>query len=150
MIPYVFVTLDALPLTPNGKVDRKTLATQSLEGAQQNIEEAPPMTEVEHKLVETIQDILQIKVTNIHQNFFEMGLTSLSLVQVRKQLQDAFDKELTMVALFQHPTIAKLSTYIDDNEIHLLDMKNIINRAMSRMRSRRSRKDRKRIKNERI
>ena len=112
MIPNLIISLEKFPLTPNGKIDRKLLATQPLKRLLKKVEDNPPTTEIELKLVTIIQNISDMNINNVHQNFFELGLTSLSLIQVRKKLHETFNKELSMVDIFRHPTIQKLSDYM--------------------------------------
>jgi len=48
------------------------------------------------------------------QTFFELGLTSLRMVEVRERLEEMFGVEIATVALFDHPTIDGLSGHLVD------------------------------------
>jgi len=46
-------------------------------------------------------------------NFFDLGGNSLRLVQVREQLQTLFTKELSIIEMFQYPTVRALGQYLN-------------------------------------
>jgi amino acid adenylation domain-containing protein len=111
MVPNIFVTLDALPLTPNGKVDRKALPVPDQARPDLEAIYLPPQTEVEKTIANIWQEVLCIEEIGIHDNFFELGGHSLLLVQVHSKLQKLFQK-LSVVNLFQYPTINYLAKYL--------------------------------------
>ncbi|MEH1989379.1 MULTISPECIES: non-ribosomal peptide synthetase [unclassified Nostoc] len=113
MMPSAFVMLDALPLTPNGKVDRQALpapgtARPKLEAAYQ-----PPQTEIEKTIASIWQEILNVGDVGIHDNFFELGGHSLLLIQVHSKLQKVFQRDFTLVDMFEYPTISHLAKYFN-------------------------------------
>jgi len=112
MVPAVFVLRDALPLTANGKVDREALPGPEF---QRQLEEAyvPPQTRTEHQIAAIWREVLQVEQVGREDNFFELGGNSLLLTQVHSKLCDAFGRELSMVELFQAPTISTLATHYD-------------------------------------
>jgi acyl-coenzyme A synthetase/AMP-(fatty) acid ligase len=109
MVPSVFVTLEALPLTPNGKVDRRALpAPEALRPAL----EAPyvvPQTDAERLIASVWQSVLQMDKVGIYDNFFELGGHSLRMAQVHRKLQEVFGPSLSMVEMFQYPTVHSLA-----------------------------------------
>jgi acyl carrier protein len=105
MVPAVFVRLEALPVTSNGKVDRQALPVpQPFAG----IYEAPD-TEVQNTIAEIWQAVLRLERIGLHDSFFELGGTSLSLVEVRSRLREALGCEVSLVDLFRSPTVASLA-----------------------------------------
>ncbi len=112
MIPSAFVMLDFLPLTPNGKVDRRALPAP--DGLRPELEVAyiAPQTDAEQTIAAIWQELLQVEKVSIHDNFFEIGGTSLLLVQVHSKLREAFNKHVSMVEMFRHPTINSLAKYL--------------------------------------
>ena len=115
MVPAAFVTLEALPLTPNGKVDRKALPIPDQVRPELEAVYLPPQTEVERTIANIWQEILLIEEIGIHDNFFELGGNSLLLVQVHKKLQQKY-QHLSLVDLFQYPTINYLAKYLTQKE----------------------------------
>jgi acyl carrier protein len=49
----------------------------------------------------------------IHDNFFELGATSLDLVQLNSRLKETFGKEIPIEKMFSYPTIVSLAGYLD-------------------------------------
>src|SRR4030066_1235848 len=77
MIPSYFIPLKKLPLTPNGKVDRKALP--ELDGnINTGTEYEAPRNEIEEKLAEVWQKVLDIEKVGINDDFFELGGHSLT------------------------------------------------------------------------
>ncbi len=113
MIPAAFVTLEVLPLTPNGKIDRKALPAPDTTRPQLEAAYQPPQTEVEQKIADIWQEVLNVENVGIHDNFFELGGHSLLLVQVHSKLREVFKRELSVLDLFRYPTISSLADYFN-------------------------------------
>ncbi|MEA5549546.1 amino acid adenylation domain-containing protein [Anabaena cylindrica UHCC 0172] len=115
MIPCEYIFLDTLPLTPNGKVDRKALPVPKI-GASKSVDIfTPPTTEIEQSLAKIVQEILQIEAVDIHNNFFELGMDSLKLVQIKNKLLSALQVNISMQQLLvEANNIAKLSLAVEE------------------------------------
>jgi amino acid adenylation domain-containing protein len=117
MVPAAFVMLDALPLTPNGKIDRRALPAP--DDARPELREA--YVEPESSLERTIwliwREVLQIERIGTKDNFFELGGHSLRLAVVHRKLEQALNCELSIIDLFQYPTVHSLAQHLanDDN-----------------------------------
>ncbi len=107
MVPAGWVRLDALPLNPNGKVDRLRLPP-------------PPAPEValdpangmEALLSEIWRRVLGVAAVSRSANFFDLGGTSLQLLEVHAELQREIGPEITLMTLLQHPQIADLAAVL--------------------------------------
>ncbi len=131
MIPATFVLLDALPLTPNGKVDRDALpAPDATNMVRDEIVEGPS-TPIEEQLTEIVTTLLGLEQVGIDDNFFMLGGHSLLGTQVIAQVADTFGVDLSLLTLFEAPTVRQLSAEIEqlilakveamsDDEIRLL------------------------------
>ena len=115
MVPAAFVTLESLPLTPNGKVDRKALPIPDQVRPELEAVYLPPQTEVERTIANIWQEILCIEEIGIHDNFFELGGNSLLLIQVHSKLQKIY-QQLSLVDIFQYPTINYLAKYLTQKQ----------------------------------
>ena len=106
MVPSMIVPLSELPLTPNGKIDRKALPAPSMlqpaTGASADI----VMTEPQRRVASIWRDVLRVEHLGVEDNFFDRGGHSLLVVKVHAALRREFQRELTLVDLFQHTTIA--------------------------------------------
>jgi acyl-coenzyme A synthetase/AMP-(fatty) acid ligase/acyl carrier protein len=113
MVPSAFVFLDALPLTPSGKVDRRALPPSDSVRPSLEVEYVPPQTDAERMIANTWQEVLRLEKVGMHDNFFDLGGHSLLMVQVHSKLRQAFEKNISMVEMFQYPTIASLAKYLN-------------------------------------
>ncbi|HYN20668.1 MAG TPA: amino acid adenylation domain-containing protein, partial [Thermoanaerobaculia bacterium] len=109
MIPTDIVLLDALPISRNGKVDRRAL--RPLEGLHpsERADLVPPRNAVEEAVVRIWQQVLQRDRVSIHDNFFDVGGQSLLLLQVHTRLRETFQRDLSILDLFQHPTVSSIA-----------------------------------------
>ncbi|MBF2070721.1 non-ribosomal peptide synthetase, partial [Fischerella thermalis] len=116
MVPTAFVTLEALPLTPNGKVDRKALPAPDQTRPELETTYQPPQNEIEQTIANIWQEVLHVKEVGIYDNFFELGGQSLLLVQVHSKLQKILPQDLSLVEMFQYPTISSLAKYLNQEQ----------------------------------
>jgi len=112
MVPTAFVILDEMPLTPNGKINRRALPTPEKTRPTLSTKLAMPRSEMEQTIAKVWKDVLQLEVVGTQDNFFELGGNSLHLTQVHNQLTDLFGAELSVVRLFQYPTIQSLTQHL--------------------------------------
>ena len=116
MIPSSYMMLEEFPLTPNRKIDRKSLPLP--EANRPNLDNyIKPSSEIEREIAQIWQQVLQVDKIGIHDNFFDLGGHSLSMVKVHSQLREKFSSDIPLVEMFRHPTISALVKYfsnIDD------------------------------------
>jgi acyl transferase domain-containing protein len=74
---------------------------------------AAPRDEAEEQIARILQDALGINEVGIHDSFAELGGHSLLAVRIVAELRRAFQIDLPVRALFDAPTVAELSRYID-------------------------------------
>jgi amino acid adenylation domain-containing protein len=118
MLPSRFVWLRQMPLTPNGKADRTALAqlalTQSASNEKATSREIVlPRNETEMHIAQIWQDALRLDVVGIHDNFFEIGGTSLPAIQIIARVRRDFQLDVPLSIFFKNPTIAGLSEAIE-------------------------------------
>jgi amino acid adenylation domain-containing protein len=114
MVPSACVFLDSFPLTPNGKIDRRALPAPS--GDRPVLEAAfeAPRDEVERKVAAIWREVLHLERVGAHDNFFDLGGHSLLLVKVHSQLRQTFGREIPILQLFRHTTVAALARAVSD------------------------------------
>jgi amino acid adenylation domain-containing protein len=129
MVPSIFVLLEALPLLPNGKVDRRALPAP--EGVRPTLAAAyeAPRSEVERAIATVWREVLHLEKVGINDNFFDLGGHSLLIVQVNSKLREIFNSNLSVVELFQNPTIGALAQYITQNSERQSSLRPIHDRA---------------------
>ena len=111
MIPAAFVSIDTLPMTPSGKVNLRALPPPETSGLEKAY--VPPRSPLEVELTEIWADILNLQKIGIHDNFFEIGGHSLLATQVMARITSAFQQDVPLQHIFEHPTIAQLAEYIE-------------------------------------
>ncbi|MEH1968426.1 non-ribosomal peptide synthetase [Nostoc sp.] len=116
MVPSAFVMLESLPLTANGKVDRHKLPAPSRERPQLEQAYIAPQTDLERLLAGILSELLKIDRVGIDDNFFDLGGTSISILQVAARVKQELGIELPAVKLFQYSTIGSLAKYLDSNQ----------------------------------
>lgn len=114
MIPASFTFLDALPLTPNGKVDRKKLPAPDETGTVIFDNDSAPRTPIEETIIKEFSEILGGKNIGGHSNFFEVGGHSLSAARVVYRLQEIYEIEIPLRAIFEKPTAARLAEFVSE------------------------------------
>ncbi len=113
MIPSLILPVDALPLTPNGKVDRAALISMVDLPLRSTSMDVMAEAGREQRIAKMLEDILGSGPVGQNDNFFDLGANSLQIARFHSQLQAAFDPELKIVSLFQHPTVKALASTID-------------------------------------
>ena len=132
MVPDTFAILDALPQTPNGKIDRRALPVPDVFQPQSEETYVMPQTEAERLIAEVWQELLPVEKVGIHDNFFHLGGHSLLVIKVQQKLQELLGQELSVVEIFQYPTIHSLAKHLSQKQTERLSARQGYNRANSR------------------
>lgn len=114
MVPAQFVFMDSLPLTANGKIDRNALPAPSPEP--EIPAAAPQTTGLESTLIELFAEALGVPQIPLTANFFDLGAHSLLIAEVHSRLQDKLAREISLVDLFEFPTVASLARHLGGEE----------------------------------
>lgn len=75
-----------------------------------------PGNGLEHSIASIWQKVLGIEKVGIHDNFFEIGGTSLKGVQLIAQLRREFNVDIPIVSLFEKPTINSMAKMLGNNK----------------------------------
>jgi acyl-coenzyme A synthetase/AMP-(fatty) acid ligase/acyl carrier protein len=113
MVPAGFWRIERMPLLATGKVDRGALATLSAIALGEEAERIAPRNEMEAKLADIWQELLQVEQVGIEQNFFELGGHSLLALQMMARIRHTFEVELQVRSVFEAPTIAALALELE-------------------------------------
>jgi amino acid adenylation domain-containing protein len=121
MLPATFVCLDALPVGSSGKVDRQALPAPTDENTLRDETFVGPRTPTEQRVAEIVARLLDLEQVGINDNFFYLGGNSLFGTQVIARLRDAFNVEISLLRLFDHPTVADLAAEVERLIVARLD-----------------------------
>ncbi len=114
MIPRNFVLLDRLPLNSSGKVDVRDLPEPKTERPPSR-QYVAPQSLIEQTLVDIWSRVLEVEHVGTHDNFFDLGgssLTSLRIVALLNESGLQLDGErIKPELLFEYPTVAELAAF---------------------------------------
>ena len=116
MVPSGFVWLDAWPLMANGKVDRRRLPAPGAERPELAHAYVAPRSELERIIAGVWQQALGVERVGVRDNFFDLGGHSLRMLQVNGKLREALGREVSMVEMFQYPTVSALAEHLGRGE----------------------------------
>ncbi|MBG9789532.1 non-ribosomal peptide synthetase/type I polyketide synthase [Brevibacillus laterosporus] len=71
-----------------------------------------PKGEIEGKLANIWQKMFGIERVGIHDNFFDLGASSLDLIQVNRKVKEMLNLDISVVTMYEYPTIASLAAYL--------------------------------------
>jgi len=112
MIPSVFEFILAFPLLPNGKINHKALPVPEKLGSSLLTVYETPNSELEKAIADIWQQVLGREKVGINDNFFDLGGHSLLMIKVNYQIKESLKKEISIIEMFQHPTIKTLAKYL--------------------------------------
>ncbi len=114
MIPSYFIQIDSIPLTINGKINKKELPLPEYYDNQNKIIKNS-RNSTDKLLIDIITDILKTEKISIDDNIFDLGLDSLSSMNLTSKLFDEKNIRITVKDIFEHPIISDLSDFININ-----------------------------------
>ncbi|MET7869455.1 condensation domain-containing protein [Streptomyces cyaneofuscatus] len=112
-LPDDVCLLDALPVTPNGKLDAARLpapGTQVRPVPERRPAAARGVTE--RALAAVWEDVLGLPRIAVDDNFFDLGGTSITAVQLRTRLESRLNRSLPPLLVFQCSTVRRMAAWL--------------------------------------
>jgi acyl-CoA synthetase (AMP-forming)/AMP-acid ligase II/acyl carrier protein len=119
------VPVKRIPKTTSGKIQRHLLEEGYADGeydvertelaglrAAQRGPEGDTRNEIEDKLKTICEAALEGKRVGIHDNLFEIGASSLKLIEIHEQIDREYPGKVDLTELFDFPTIAELAQHL--------------------------------------
>ena len=119
------VPVKRIPKTTSGKIQRHLLEESYLDGefeaelrelaalrAARHGPEVGSRTAIEDKLKTICDAALEGKRVDIHDNLFEIGASSLKLIEIHEQIDREYPGKVDLTELFDFPTIAELAQHL--------------------------------------
>ncbi|HYM26659.1 MAG TPA: non-ribosomal peptide synthetase [Steroidobacteraceae bacterium] len=106
MMPGSISQLPALPLSPSGKIDRARLP---LAAPGEAVKGGAATNDTEAALLEIWRRVLGTSAVGVDDNFFDLGGTSLGLMEVHANMRRSLASDVTIVEMFQYPRISALA-----------------------------------------
>lgn len=123
MIPKFFLQMDKFPLTVLGKIDKKSLPEIN-NSLRRKIK--LPKTALERTIYIEIVKITGIKSISVDDNFFDIGLDSLNVIELVTRL-GRNDVHVTYGDIFDHPTVQELAKFLELNETSVISQNDVTN-----------------------
>jgi acyl carrier protein len=112
MLPASYVFMKSFPMMSNGKLDRKALPVPEIIRPELIDKYVAPRNDLERRLADAWTQVLELDRVGIRDNFFDLGGTSLTSVEVVVRLKEA-GLTITPEMLFEHQTVAELAAAIE-------------------------------------
>ena len=116
MVPARIDILDTLPTLPFGKVDRKALASRNVRREIRGEPYMAPTTDTESSLAAAAASALGVARVGIEDDLFDLGLDSLSAVQLIARVRETLGCSLAIDAIFETPTVASLAQIVQSGD----------------------------------
>jgi len=121
LVPSSVVFLEALPLTPNGKVDRRALPAPPRTRPLLDGPPIPPRTRIEADVHRVWAEVLELDDIGVHDNFVELGGTSLLAGGIAALVSQRFAVEIPPRSLLEAPTIADMAVVVTAHLLSRVD-----------------------------
>jgi aryl carrier-like protein len=141
MVPSAFVALERFPLSTNHKVDVKALPAPVVDRAETASLFIAPTSELEHAIAQICCELLGVERIGVRDNFFDLGGNSLLLVRLQTRLKELLGRDVTVVALFQHPSVAALANHLGNAQSGAAHIDHARERATTRLERRAQRRE---------
>jgi iturin family lipopeptide synthetase A len=120
------VPVKRIPKTTSGKIQRHLLEESYLNGefaaelseldalrAAQRGPQSGSLTEIEGKLKGICDAALEGKRVEVNDNLFELGASSLKLIEIHESIDREWPGQVDLTELFDFPTIAELARHLE-------------------------------------
>ncbi len=76
---------------------------------------AVPVDEVERKIAEVWQRVLGLERVGANESYFDLGASSLDILQVNSILKEEFKRDIPIVLMYSYPTISAFARYLKED-----------------------------------
>ncbi|TQV77376.1 amino acid adenylation domain-containing protein [Aliikangiella marina] len=112
MVPQIFIFVEELPLTKTGKLDRKRLPEPS-ESDLVKTHYVAPSSDLESKMCEAWQTVLELQQVGIEDDFFMVGGHSLLATKLVNLIRSDLGVEIPLRAIFENSKLVELCQFIE-------------------------------------
>ncbi len=116
MVPHAVIALDALPLTPNGKLDRRALPSPDRSDVALEREYVAPADELERRLGELWERVLDVRPIGVADNFFDLGGHSLLAVKLLNDVAQEIKWRVPLATFFEGATVTYMARLLREQQ----------------------------------
>ena len=113
MIPSTFVQVEQLPVSASGNWTAPHCRRTPLGNTLHEDAYEAPQTEIQERVALIVANLLGVERIGIDDNFFSMGGHSLLGAQMIARISDTFGVELSLLSVFDDPTVRGMSAEIE-------------------------------------
>jgi amino acid adenylation domain-containing protein len=117
MLPSYYIRMNKFPLTPTGKIDKKNLPEPDSKDIQTSANYVAARNEIDEKLIQMWQELLDIGRVGIKDDFFESGGHSIKLMKLMSMIHKEFNVRFKLGELFNKTTIEVISDDISKRQL---------------------------------
>lgn len=122
MVPQFYIHLEYFELLSSGKVDRKKLPEYNInDKVETPITKTAPRNEIEEIVHDAWKEVLEIDKIGVNENFIRIGGNSLNAISITSRLKHALELDVSIVDVFNYPTIEAYSQNIEKVITELLN-----------------------------
>ena len=123
------IPVHRIPKTTSGKLQRRFLGDAYLNGEYDAVlveidllldaahaTQQGDLSDTEFKLKAIFDNVVKDKSISAQDNFFETGISSLSLTEVHQQIDETYPGLVDVTDMFEYQSIAELATFIDEKQ----------------------------------
>ncbi len=122
------IPVKRIPKTTSGKVQRRLLADDYLAGefdevvyrvAQvDNVEQQPAenLTALQQQILDMVNEVVEERNIRASDNFFEVGISSLTLAEIHARIDDVYPGLIDVVDLFEFQTVEEVCKLIEEKQ----------------------------------
>ncbi|MEO7775710.1 MAG: non-ribosomal peptide synthetase [Steroidobacteraceae bacterium] len=120
------VPVKRIPKTTSGKIQRHLLEEQFVDGefaaelaelktlrGARSVAAPHSANQIEARLLQICNAALAGKDVRASDNLFEIGASSLKLIEIHEQIDSEYPGQLDLTELFDHPTVAELAAHLN-------------------------------------
>lgn len=120
------IPVNRIPKTTSGKLQRRLLGDAYLNGEYDeviaeintvlnaaHVEETGDLSATEFRIKSIFNTAVKDKPLNVHDNFFETGISSLTLTEIHQQIDEVWPGQVDVTDMFEHQTISELASFLD-------------------------------------
>jgi acyl-CoA synthetase (AMP-forming)/AMP-acid ligase II len=120
------IPVNRIPKTTSGKVQRRLLGDEYINGdydelisqlnslsASAHVAVDEDMTAREQELKEMCQSVSNDIILNINDNFFDAGISSLTLAEIHQKIDEKYPEVVDIIDLFEYQTIKELAVFME-------------------------------------
>ncbi len=120
------IPVKRIPKTTSGKVQRRLLGDEYINGdfndviaqlntinASEHVALDEDTTPREQELKEICKSVLNETILNINDNFFDAGISSLTLAEIHQKIDEKYPDTVDIIDLFEYQTIKELAVFMD-------------------------------------